>query len=66
MKNDDEKNEIKKWWNKWRINWNLSQDNINWKFKDLIKLWINLINQIKSLIDFFRSNFKRIKSWRVN
>ena len=42
-------NEIKK--NEWRINWNLGQDNINWKFWDLIKLCISLINQIKSLIE---------------
>ena len=44
---------IKKWneKNEWRINWNLGQDNINWKFRDLIKLWISLINQIKSLIE---------------
>jgi len=49
-KKEKEKNE----WNKtkqneWRINWNLGQDNINWKFRDLIKLWSSLINQIKSL-----------------
>jgi hypothetical protein len=30
---------------------NLGQDNIIWKFGDLIKLWISLINQIKSLIE---------------
>jgi hypothetical protein len=52
-KSDDEKNgkkdDEKK--NEWRINWNLSQDNINWNFDDLIKLWISLINQIKSLIE---------------
>jgi len=49
-KSDDEKNgkkdDEKK--NEWRINWNLSQENINLKFNYLIKLWINLINQIKS------------------
>jgi hypothetical protein len=38
-------------WNEWRINLNLGQDNINWKFEDLLKLWISLINQIKSLIE---------------
>jgi len=36
--------------NEWKINWNLGQDNINWKIGDLIQLWIGLINQIKSLI----------------
>ena len=40
---------IKKW-NEWRINWNSAQGNINWKIGDLIKLWITLINPIKSLI----------------
>jgi hypothetical protein len=48
-KKDNEKRKTK--WNEWRINWNLSQDNINWKFEDLIKLFISLINQINSLIE---------------
>jgi hypothetical protein len=30
---------------------NLGQDNIIWKFGDLIKLWISLINLIKGSID---------------
>jgi len=52
--NEIKKKEKKNEWNKtkqneWRINWNLGQDNINWKFRDLIKLWSSLINQIKSL-----------------
>jgi hypothetical protein len=46
-KKDDEKRKTK--WNERRIN--LSQDNINWKFEDLIKLFISLINQINSLIE---------------
>jgi hypothetical protein len=48
-KKDDEKRKTK--WNEWRVNWNLNQDNINWKFENSIKLWISLINQIKSLIE---------------
>jgi hypothetical protein len=49
------KKEKEQWMNwkkryEWRINWNLGQDNINWKIGDLIKLWISLINQIKSII----------------
>jgi hypothetical protein len=49
---EKEKNEWNKTkWNEWRIHWNLGQDNINWKFGDLIKLWSSLINQIKSLIE---------------
>ena len=46
-KKDDEKRKTK--WNEWRVN--LNQDNINWKFENSIKLWISLINQIKSLIE---------------
>jgi len=34
-----------------KSNWNLSQDNINWKFEDLIKFFISLIYQINSLIE---------------
>jgi hypothetical protein len=48
-KKDDEKRKTK--WNEWRVNWNLNQDNINWKFENSIKLWISLINPIKSLIE---------------
>ena len=42
---------MKNEWNGKKINWNLGQNNITWKFEDLIKLWIILINQIKSLIE---------------
>jgi hypothetical protein len=48
-KKDDEKRKTK--WNEWRVNWNLNQNNINWKFENSIKLWISLINPIKSLIE---------------
>jgi hypothetical protein len=48
-KKDDEKRKTK--WNEWRVNWNLNQDNINWKFENSIKFWISLINPIKSLIE---------------
>jgi hypothetical protein len=44
------KNEKMKW-NKWGLNWNLGQDNINWKFRDLIELRISLINEIRGLIE---------------
>jgi hypothetical protein len=48
-KKDDEKRKTKQ--NEWRVNWNLNQNNINWKFENSIKLWISLINPIKSLIE---------------
>jgi hypothetical protein len=42
-------NEMKKMrWMKNKLQFGLRY--INWKIKDLIKLWIGLINQIKSLI----------------
>jgi hypothetical protein len=52
MKRKKKKKQWMNWkkWDEWKINWNLGQDNINWKIGDLIQLWIGLINQIKSLI----------------
>ena len=46
-KNDDEI-KIKMKWMKNKLKSRLIQ--YNWKFKNLIKLWISLINQIKGLI----------------
>jgi len=49
-KKNDEKRKTK--WNEWRVNWNLNQDNINWKFENSIKLWISLINQINQKLNW--------------
>jgi hypothetical protein len=48
IKNDDEI-QIKMKWMKNKLKSRLIQ--YNWKFEDLIKLWISLINNIKGLIE---------------